>query len=145
MVLSSLIEMSHHMRKPKTCIDENKGSDHLCSNCTADQRLCFPYINSSSTVSLLSKSVISSFLLFSVAVCVDLIENPHHSFSHMTAQIDCQGNWLGEADLDFILACDVLGFVLRHQFISIFGTWIYCFLVVVFCCRRQVVYPIMTI
>ena len=45
--------------KPTICICENKGADHLCSNCTADQRLCFRY--SDSTIPLLLKSEISSF------------------------------------------------------------------------------------
>ena len=29
------------MRKPTVCIGENKGADQLCSNCTADQHLCY--------------------------------------------------------------------------------------------------------
>ena len=29
------------MRKPVQCLCENKGSDQLCSNCTADQRLFY--------------------------------------------------------------------------------------------------------
>ena len=45
--------LSLHMRKPTICIYENKDADQLCSNCTADQRLCFSQIyglyNSSST------------------------------------------------------------------------------------------------
>ena len=41
------------MRKPAFCICENKGADQLRSNCVADQRLCFCYIDS--TISLLSK------------------------------------------------------------------------------------------
>ena len=39
-------------------ISETKGADQLCSNCTADQRLCFRYTNS--TITLLLKSEISS-------------------------------------------------------------------------------------
>ena len=31
------------MRKLDFCLSENKGADQLCSNCTADQRLCFRY------------------------------------------------------------------------------------------------------
>ena len=46
------------MRKPDICLSENKGADQLCSNCTADQRLCFRY--SDSTIPLLLKSKISS-------------------------------------------------------------------------------------
>ena len=29
------------MSKPMICIGENKDEDQLCSNCEADQRLCF--------------------------------------------------------------------------------------------------------
>ena len=54
------------MRKQTICICENKGADQLRSNCEADQRLCFRYMDS--TVSLLSKSKISSFLPSSVIV-----------------------------------------------------------------------------
>ena len=45
------------MRKPDFCICENKAKDQLGSNCTADQRLCFCYMDS--TIPLL-KSEISS-------------------------------------------------------------------------------------
>ena len=34
------------MRKPDFCLCENKGADQLCSNCTADQHLCFRYMDS---------------------------------------------------------------------------------------------------
>ena len=46
------------MRKPAFCICENKDADQLRSNCVADQRLCFRYMDS--TIPLLSKSEISS-------------------------------------------------------------------------------------
>ena len=58
------------MGKPTICLGENKGADQLRSNCEADQRLCFRY--SDSTVPLLLKSEISSFLLFSVTVQLGL-------------------------------------------------------------------------
>ena len=32
--------LSRIMSKPAFCICQNKGADQLCSNCTADQRLC---------------------------------------------------------------------------------------------------------
>ena len=38
---------------------KHKGADQLCSNCEADQRLCFHYTDS--TIPLLPKSKISSF------------------------------------------------------------------------------------
>ena len=34
------------MRKPDFCLCENKGANQLYSNCTADQRLCFRYTDS---------------------------------------------------------------------------------------------------
>ena len=30
-------------RRQDFCLCENKGADQLCSNCTADQHLCFRY------------------------------------------------------------------------------------------------------
>ena len=62
--------MSHHKGKPTNCIGENKDADQLRGNREADQRLCFRY--SDSAIPLLLKSEISSFLLFSVTVQVDL-------------------------------------------------------------------------
>ena len=60
------------MRKPTIYICENKDADQLCSNCIADQRLCFRH--SDSTVSLLLISKLSSFLLYSVTVQTDLYQ-----------------------------------------------------------------------
>ena len=45
---------SHVMRKPDFCLCKNKGADQLCSNCKADQHLCFRYMDS--TIPLLLKS-----------------------------------------------------------------------------------------
>ena len=47
------------------CLCKNKGADQLCSKYTADQHLCFHYMDS--TISLLPKSDISSSLPSSVA------------------------------------------------------------------------------
>ena len=48
---------------------ENKGADQLRSNCEADERLCFRYMNS--TIPLLFVSKISSILLLlHMLVCV---------------------------------------------------------------------------
>ena len=62
--------MSRRLRKPTICICENKGADQLCSNCTADQRLCFRYTDR--TV-LLHKIEISSlwpsFVLVQLGLC----------------------------------------------------------------------------
>ena len=46
------------MRKLDVRLCENKGTDQLCSNCTADLRLCFRFTHS--TIPLLPKSKISS-------------------------------------------------------------------------------------
>ena len=54
------------MGKPIICIAENKAADQLCSNCTADQRHCFRY--SDSTLPLLLISKVSSFYLSSMPV-----------------------------------------------------------------------------
>ena len=61
---------SRIMRKWDYCLRKNTGADQLCSNCTADQRLCFRYTDS--TISLLPKSEISSFCPFSETVHTSL-------------------------------------------------------------------------
>ena len=53
------INMCRVMRKPDFCLCENKCADQLCRNCTADQRLCFRYTDS--TISILLKFEIQSF------------------------------------------------------------------------------------
>ena len=60
------------MRKLDFCVFENKGADQLCSNCTADQRLCFHFMDS--TLLLLPKSKTSSFWPSSVAVQAGLCQ-----------------------------------------------------------------------
>ena len=45
--------------KTNNLIGENKGADQLRSNCEADQRLCFRYMDSA--IPLLLKFEISSF------------------------------------------------------------------------------------
>ena len=48
------VDMSHIiMRKPAFCICKIKDADQLSSNCTADQRLCFRYMDN--TIVPLSK------------------------------------------------------------------------------------------
>ena len=54
------------MRKPFFCICDNKDADQLHSNCEADQRLCFQYMDS--TIPLLSKSEIFNPLASSVGL-----------------------------------------------------------------------------
>ena len=59
------------MRKPTICICETKGADHLCSNCTADQRLCFGYTDRTIPLILLSKisSISHSSVLVQDSLC----------------------------------------------------------------------------
>ena len=61
-----MLLLSRVMRKPDFRICENKAADQLRSNCAADQRLCFRYIDS--TISLLPKSEISSLWPSSVSL-----------------------------------------------------------------------------
>ena len=81
-------KLSHIMRKPTICIRENKDADQLLGNREADQCLCFRYTDS--TITLLSKSKISSFwqlmCLYS-SVCVEPVQKPHCLFSHEVAQL----------------------------------------------------------
>ena len=59
---------------------ENKGENQLRSNCSADQRLCFHYIDS--TTPLLSKSEISSLFSSCTAQFVShLVVNSEDRFS----------------------------------------------------------------
>ena len=80
--------MNHVMRKPDSCICENKDADQLRGTCNreADQRLCFRYIDS--TIHLLPKYEFqtSSHLqgLYS-PVCVGPGRKPERLFSHNEA------------------------------------------------------------
>ena len=77
------------MRKPDFFLSENKGADQLCSNCTADQRLCFRY--SDNTIPFLLK--IQNFkrlALFNDCTgrfVSDLVGNPEDRFSRVAAQL----------------------------------------------------------
>ena len=51
--------ISGGMRQPYFCSCENEGADQLCRNCTADQRLCFRYTDS--TIPLLRICKISGY------------------------------------------------------------------------------------
>ena len=83
------VEMSHVVRKPAFCIYENKDADQLRGNRQADQCLCFCYIDS--TIPLLPKSEISSFLPSSVTVqpglCGTWSETPKTGF--LTTRLIC--------------------------------------------------------
>ena len=69
------------MRKPAFCIWENKSAGQLHGNHTADQHLCFCYMDS--TIPLLLKTKISS-LYPSLAVGPG---NPEDRFSPNAAQV----------------------------------------------------------
>ena len=66
------LSLSRPLGKPTICIGENKGADQLRSNCEADQRLCFRYMDS--TIPLLSKSKISCLQPSSVLVQLSLCQ-----------------------------------------------------------------------
>ena len=74
--------MSLVMRNPVFCMCENKDADQLRSNCAADQRLCFRYIES--TIPLLHKYENSCLLKSSVVVqpglCRTWSETPKTGF-----------------------------------------------------------------
>ena len=63
------VNMIRVMRKPAFSICENKGTDQLCGNHTADQRLCFYYIDSTNFLN--RKFQASSYFLWLYSlVCV---------------------------------------------------------------------------
>ena len=76
------------MRKPSYCICENKDADQLRGNRKADQRLCFPYI--ASTISVLSKSEISSLKPSSMAEQPGLCQTWSETFSYNEAHLQQQ-------------------------------------------------------
>ena len=78
------------MRKPAFCICEVKGTDQMCHNCEADQRLCYYYIVQS-LYFLNPKFQASIHLLWLYSpVCVEPgrnFRNPKDSLSDDVAQI----------------------------------------------------------
>ena len=72
--------MSRVMRKPAFCICENKDADQLRSNRTADQHLCFHYIDTCCTNPLLPKSEISSSVAVQPSLCWSWLETPKTGF-----------------------------------------------------------------
>ena len=80
--INSLLSVSRDVRKPDFCICENKDADQLRGNREADQRLCFRHLDS--TISLLTKSEISSLYLSSVtaqpSLCRTWSESPKTGF-----------------------------------------------------------------
>ena len=80
--------MSRNMRKPTFCVYEDKGTDQLCSNCTAYQCHCFCYVDS--TIPVLFKSKISSLqpssMHLQLSLCRTCTETTlfSHDLSHLS-------------------------------------------------------------
>ena len=76
------------MRKPDFCLWENKAADQLCSNCEADQRLSFRYLDSTvplrTTYSQIFKSL-ACFFDCKGRFVSDLFENPEDRISRVAA------------------------------------------------------------
>ena len=87
------------MRKPAFCLCENKDTDQLCGNRTADQRLCFRYIDS--TIPLLPKSgIFKPLAIFDGCTAWfvwGLVGNPEDRFSHNEALLSAQQRLCGES------------------------------------------------
>ena len=78
------IIMSREVRKLDFFLFENKGVDQLCSHCTADQRLCFRYTDSTYTQHL---KILAFFCGSMGWFVLDLGGNPVDQFSHAAAHI----------------------------------------------------------
>ena len=83
------LQMSRIVRKLDSCLCENKGTDQLCSNCTADQRLCFRYSDRTISASFYSQNFqpLACFCGYTVRFVSDLVGNSEDRFSHITAQL----------------------------------------------------------
>ena len=69
------------MRKTDFCVCKNKGADQLCSDCKADQRLCFCYMGSTNISSTYTQNFkILAFFLESTTLCQTGSETPKTSF-----------------------------------------------------------------
>ena len=70
-----------HHEKTGFCLCKNKGADQLCSNCTADQGLCFRYTASTIPLLLISKSCFqSASVTVQVPLCQTWLETPKTGF-----------------------------------------------------------------
>ena len=75
------------MKKKDFCLCENKGADQLRSNCEADQRLSFRYMDS--TIPLLLKSEILSFYPSSIAAQAGLCQTETPKTSFLASRLVC--------------------------------------------------------
>ena len=81
------------MRKIRSCICKNKGTDQLHSNCEADQRLCFAKRIVHFHYFLNPKFPASSHLLCLCSlVCVRPVRKRHCWFSHKAAHMSCSSS-----------------------------------------------------
>ena len=80
--------MSRVVRKPAFCICENKDADQLRGNCEgnrkADQRLCFPYTDSTIIRNFKPLAIFCGCTAWFVS---DLVGNPEDRFSQNEAQM----------------------------------------------------------
>ena len=86
------------MVKTRFCLGENKGADQLCSNCKADQRLCFRYMDS--TIPFLLKSEISSFQPSAIAAQASLCQT-----LSKTLKTGFLASWLNLSDTLRMIQC----------------------------------------
>ena len=75
------------MRKSDFCLCENKGADQLCSNCTADQHLCFRYMDSSI---ILNFRLLAIFYICTGRFVSDIVGTPKDQFSCVMAHMMLQ-------------------------------------------------------
>ena len=75
------------MRKPDFCMYENKASDQLCSNCTADQRLCFRLMDSAIPHLPKSEMLLEIFSSCKGRFVSDTVGTPEDRFSRVVAHI----------------------------------------------------------
>ena len=75
------------MRKLAFCICENKDADQLLGNWEADQRLCFPYTESTIPL-LLNLKPLAIFCNSTARFVSDLVGNPEDRFSHNEAHLN---------------------------------------------------------
>ena len=102
------------------CLCEKKGADQLCNNCTADQHLCFRFMDRTVPPLLISK--ISRFYsLF--CDCTDWfvsaqVGNPEDQFSHDAANINCCFKVAIKIPLTFNRIVSIKGFTI-DQFLQL--------------------------
>ena len=75
------------MRKPNFGMCEKKGADQLCSNCTADRRLYFRYMDSTTLFLKIQTFKLLAFFCDCTGRFVsDLVGNPEDRFSGVATQ-----------------------------------------------------------